>query len=188
MDSTACGIGGQSVELTVGGVKISVDFGFPAMLALVLLSADAHFLLRILLVCVLHECGHGIAMCLTGAGLREIRLCGTGVQMTTGTAVLSRLRMLCINLAGPAVNLLCALFSAPETAVLHLCMGMFNLLPYRCLDGGTAIRIFHDSRRLTHACILLSALFLLSLLLSPIQNPLLYLLLIYLTIKESPRQ
>ena len=165
-----------------------MDFGFPAMLVLVLLSGDAHFLLRILLVCVLHECGHGIAMCLTGAGLREIRFCGTGVQMTVGTAVLSRLRMLCISLAGPAVNLLCAAFSAPETAAVHLCMGLFNLLPYRCLDGGTAIRIFHDSSRLTILCVALSAVFFFSLLLWHIKNPLLYLLLIYLTIQESLRQ
>ena len=176
------------MEISLGRLKIAVDFGFPAMLAIVLLSGDASFLLRILLVCVLHECGHGIAMCLTGAGLREIRFCGTGIQMTAGSSVLSQLRMLCISLAGPAVNLLCAAFCAPDTAVLHLCMGLFNLLPYRCLDGGTAIRIFHDSRKLTIACVILSVLLFLLLLLYHIRNPLLYLLLVYLTIQESLRQ
>jgi Zn-dependent protease len=165
-----------------------MDFGFPALLAMVLLSGDAQFLLRLLLVCVLHECGHGIAMCLTGAGLQEIRFCGAGVQMTAGTAVLSRMKALCISLAGPAVNLLCAAVSAPETAMLHLCTGLFNLLPYRCLDGGTAVRIFHDSEKLTIACVILSVLLFLLLLLYHIRNPLLYLMVLYLTVQESLRR
>lgn len=178
------------MEVTLGRVRLRVDFGFPAMLALVLLSAEKPFLLQTLVVCVLHECGHGIAMCVTGAGLREIRLCGAGVQMVTGTAVLSRIRMLCISLAGPAVNLLCAaIFSqiAPEVSALHLCFGIFNLLPYRCLDGGTALRLWWDSQTLTWLCYLLTAALLAVLLYLRIHNPILYLLLAYLMINESLR-
>ena len=167
-----------------------MDFGFPAMLALVLLAGDKPFLLQTLAVCILHECGHGIAMCLTGAGLREIRFCGAGVQMTVGTAVLTRSRQLCISLAGPFVNLVCAAVLAgfrPEIAGLHLCMGLFNLLPYRCLDGGTAIRLFRDSPALSVACFALSAVIFAGLLAAHVRNPLLYCLLFYLTISESLR-
>lgn len=178
------------MELTIGKLRFCVDFGFPAMLALVLLSAEKTLLLQTLAVCLLHECGHGIAMCLTGAGLREIRLGGAGIQMTTGTAVLPRSRMLCISLAGPAVNLLsAAAFAAicPEAAVLHLCMGLFNLLPYRCLDGGTAIRLYWDSPALKWLCCLLSVLLAAGLLLFQIHNLLLYILLLYLIVNESLR-
>ena len=160
------------------------------MLALVLLSAEKPFLLQTLLVCILHECGHGIAMCLTGAGMQELRFCGAGVQIVTRTAVLSRGRLLCISLAGPVVNLLCfALFAQefPETAHLHLYMGLFNLLPYRCLDGGTAIRAFCDSSDLSRICLIQSVFLLFLALFYHIRNPLLYLLLLYLTINESLR-
>lgn len=160
------------------------------MLALVLLAGDKPFLLQTLAVCILHECGHGIAMCLTGAGLREIRFCGAGVQMIVGTAVLTRARQLCISLAGPAVNLICAAVlagSRPEIAGLHLCMGLFNLLPYKCLDGGTAIRLFGDSAALSAGCAALSAVMFAGLLTAHIRNPLLYCLLFYLTINEILR-
>ena len=165
-----------------------MDFGFPAMLTLILLSGEKVFLLQTLLVCILHECGHGIAMCLTGAGLRELRFCGAGLQMTAGTAILSHPRQLCISLAGPAVNLLCAALLwkiAAQSALLHLCMGMFNLLPYRSLDGGTALRIYRHPPLVL--CLLLSGLLLCLLLLFRIRNPLCFLMLIYLTINESLR-
>ena len=157
------------------------------MLALLLLSGERDFLLQTLLVCIVHECGHGIAMCLTGAGLREVRLCGAGVQMYTGTAVLSRGRLLCIYLSGPAVNLLCAgLFRtlAPETAVLHLCMGVCNLLPFRVLDGGAALRVFTDGRWLNAFCTALAVLLTAWLMLARIANPFLYLLAVYLAAAE----
>ena len=164
-----------------------MDFGFPAMLALLLLSGERDFLLQTLLVCVVHECGHGIAMCLTGAGLREVRFCGAGVQMRTGTAVLSRGRLLCIYLSGPAVNLLCAALLrtlSPETAALHLCMGVCNLLPFRVLDGGAALRVFTDGRWLCIGCTALAILLTAGLMLAKITNPFLYLLAVYLAAAE----
>ena len=178
------------MEVTLGGLKIRLDFGFPALLALILLASEKAFLLQTLLVCILHECGHGIAMCATGAGLREIRFGGAGIQMVTGTAAVSRRGMLCISLAGPAVNLLFAALLAricPEAAMLHLGIGVFNLLPYRCLDGGTAIRLWWDSQALTWLCGILTAVLLSGLLFFRIANPVLYLLLVYLMVNESLR-
>lgn len=177
------------MELRLGNLRIRIDFGFPTMLALVLLASDRDLLLQILAVCLLHECGHGIAIYLTKAGLREIRLCGTGMQLRTETAVLSRAAQNAIYLAGPAANLLCAALlckAAPLMALLHLCMGSFNLLPFRCLDGGAALDcLLHGrTRPVTMLCLLLAAGLCVLLLLYHIANPLLYMMLGYLVISD----
>ncbi|MCR5718212.1 MAG: hypothetical protein K6F80_04155 [Oscillospiraceae bacterium] len=176
------------MEIRFGRRKLCIDFGFPAMLSLILLSGERAFLLQTFLVCILHECGHGIAMCLTGAGLREIRLGGAGMQLFAETAVLTELQQLLISLAGPAVNLICALlfqrFHA-ESAVLHLYMGIFNLLPYRSLDGGTALRIFCTPP--IFVSYVFSAVLCGLLIYFRLRNPLLYLMLLYLTVNESLR-
>lgn len=159
------------------------------MLALILLAADRSFLLRVLAVCLLHECGHGIAMWLTGAGLREIRLGGAGMQLRTRTAVLSRSAQNLIYLAGPAVNLLFGLLLwtvQKELAILHLCMGTFNLLPYECLDGGAVLGELAGDRAklLSIGCVMLSGVFVILLIWQQIRNPLLYLMIGYLAVNE----
>ena len=85
-----------------------MDFGFPAAVCIACLWGDGAFLLQCLAVCMLHEAGHGLAMWLTRAGIREIRFQAAGLQMITTTACLPRLQQLCISLSGPAVNLLLA--------------------------------------------------------------------------------
>lgn len=177
------------MEIRVGSCRIIVDFGFPAVLALILLAADRSFLLKVLAVCLLHECGHGIAMWLTGAGLREIRLCGAGMQLRTRTAVLSRFAQNLIYLAGPAVNLLFGVLLwtfQKELAILHLCMGTFNLLPYECLDGGAILGNLAGDRAklLSIGCVMLSGIFVIFLIWQQIRNPLLYLMLGYLAVNE----
>lgn len=178
------------MELNIGGLRIGVDFGCPAVLALILLAADRHFLLEVLAVCLLHEGGHALAMWLTGAGLREIRFTGAGMQLRARTAVISRTAQSLVYLAGPLVNLLCGavlLSAAPELAVLHLCMGGFNLLPYRVLDGGALLGLWTDASA-RPLCLLLTAGLCAVLLLHRIANPLLYLMLGYLAAKEWSRR
>ena len=165
-----------------------MDFGFPAMFALIWLAAQREFLLMTLDVCLLHECGHALAMHLTGAGLREIRLGAVGMQMRTDTAILPRGKLLCIYLSGPAVNLtFAAIFwhISLELAMLHLCMGLFNLLPYRMLDGGAVLRSFprcEGFRRI--ACIFLTVGMTGFAISHALRNPVLYLMAGYLLLSE----
>ncbi len=125
------------------------------MLALVWISSQRSFLLRTMLVCMLHETGHGIAMLCVRAGLREIRLCACGIRMQTHTALLTAPELLAVYLSGPAVNLLCAAVLRqpdPESALLHLCMGLFNLLPFSVLDGGCALRLVTEGHPRAEGC------------------------------------
>lgn len=169
-----------------------LDFGFPAVLCVAFLWGDGMFLAQCMAVCMLHELGHGLAMWATHAGVREIRFHAAGMQMRTHTACLSSASLLCIYLSGPAVNLLLAglfLTVRPETALLHLCMGCFNLLPYRVLDGGAALGCLLENcpraQIVLHSlCVCLSAGSVFLLWHYGIQNPALYLMAVYLGVME----
>ena len=149
------------MELRAGHCRVIVDFGFPAVVLLLLLWGDGTLLRQAAGVCLLHEMGHALAMCLSGAGIREIRFYAAGIQLRTHTVMLSRGALLLLYLSGPAVNLLCAvLFRGSQTGLLHLCMGVFNLLPFRILDGGAALHCLTEGRAetvLRVVCLLLSA-------------------------------
>lgn len=184
--------GEKSVELKLKHCRIVMDFGFPAMMALAFLQSESDFILRIMIVCFLHELGHSLVMCLTGAGVREIRLHASGIQMTANTCLLGTGQALCIYLSGPLVNLLFAVLLwkiRPETAVLHFSMGIFNLLPYKILDGGAGIRCLWENKSeflqiVSIFCVLLSITVILTGYCYKIQNPIIYLMAVYLAISE----
>lgn len=177
------------MEIRLGRTKIALEFGFPALLAVILLCSDRTLLLETAAVCILHECGHGAAMLLSRAGLGEIRFTAAGLQLRAGSSILPVWVQELIYLAGPAANLLCAALLwhiRVEFAALHLCMGLFNLLPYGCLDGGAALRqLFPDgSRQQKYLCTALSAALAVVMVRFAVRNPLLYLMLLYLTVRE----
>jgi hypothetical protein len=171
-----------------------MDFGFPAMLAILFLQGDAWLLRQTLAVCLLHELGHGAAMLITRAGIREIRFYAAGMQLRTRAVLLSVGQELAVLLSGPAVNLLAAalLYLCHGSRVLmglHLGMGCFNLLPYRILDGGAALRCLSGEKlwvqeMLTGLCVMLSLCGVILLGMHGIQNPWLYLMAVYLAVAE----
>ncbi|MDE5767802.1 MAG: site-2 protease family protein [Oscillospiraceae bacterium] len=189
MDSSAFLI---VMELHYKNFRISMDFGFPAMLAIAFLQSEQDFMKQMLLVSLVHELGHGLVMCLTGAGIREIRFHASGIRMLTNHWMLHAGQAFWIYLSGPLVNLLCAWIfwsSAPEMAILHLCMGIFNLLPYRILDGGSLLRYFlehqPDALRIVRLfCVILSVVAICAGYFFAIYNPVWYLMAIYLAISE----
>ncbi len=180
------------MELRCGTCRIVIDFGFPAAVCIACLWGDSVFLLQCMAVCLLHEAGHGLAMWLTRAGIREVRFHAAGLQMVTHTACLSRLQRLCICLSGPAVNLAAAALlwrTRPETALLQLCMGLFNLLPFRVLDGGAALRCLTEDSPAAETVLHILALCCaaagsMALWCCEIRNPALYLMALYLSVSE----
>ena len=80
---------------------------------------------------------------LLGARVRELRVSVFGAELVTSAARLSYPGEIAAVLAGPAVNLLCALVlggaHAWVAAGAHLSLCLFNLLPVRPLDGGRAL-------------------------------------------------
>lgn len=182
------------MEVTIANCRIRMDFGFPAILAVLCLCADGDFLLSTLSVCMLHEIGHGTAMLLTGAGIREVHLYAAGMQMRTYPHLLSKPRELAVLLSGPLVNFLAAFllsigFGWCDAAMMHFGMGIFNLLPFSVLDGGSAISCLSEGKpRLlrvqTGVCIFLSAAAVIFSLYIRIHNPCIYLMCIYLCVTQ----
>ncbi|MDE5736982.1 MAG: hypothetical protein K2H93_01300 [Oscillospiraceae bacterium] len=180
------------MELKLKNCRIIIDFGFPAMLALVFLQSENVIMRKILLVCLLHELGHGFVMCLTGAGVREIKLHASGMQMLTNTCLLSTGQSFCIYFSGPVVNLLFAILFwniNSETAMLHASMGIFNLLPYKILDGGAMLHCVLENKSellqiLNIVCVLLSIAVISAGYYYHVKNPVIYLMAVYLAVSE----
>lgn len=104
-----------------------------------------------LLAAALHECGHLALLWHYGVPVEGLRLGASGAAiLARGTRRLGYPQELCVTLAGPAVNLLCALAAAAPAVRLcwdwgllfagaHALLGAYNLLPIRPLDGGQAL-------------------------------------------------
>jgi len=168
-----------------------MDFSFPAMLLMLFMQSD-NMIKQSVLVCLIHELGHGIAICLTNAGLREIRFYAAGIRIMTASGLLSTGQVLAVCLSGPVLNLLCALLYQnldPETAFLHFSMGIFNLLPFRILDGGAVLEcLFETSTQALQIrkifCLILSCVIIFLLYCYKFENPALYLPVICLAFSE----
>jgi len=121
------------------------------VLAASLTVCPAEATLAVLLAAAMHEAGHLAALRAFRVPVEGIRLGAMGAVIRAGGAKrLSYGRELCVTLAGPAVNLLCAyplaVLSARHgwdrgmlLAGAHAVLGVYNLLPVPPLDGSRAL-------------------------------------------------
>ena len=121
------------------------------MLAISLTVCPAPAALAVLLAAAIHEGGHLAALRLFRIPVEGLRLGARGAVIhARGASRLSYGRELCVTLAGPAVNLLCApLFAVCSArygwdwglmfAGAHAVLGVYNLLPIPPLDGARAL-------------------------------------------------
>lgn len=123
--------------------KIRVSGGFLLLTAWFGLANGWGLLATVLWAAALHEMGHLAALRMLGAGITGFRLGLCGAVLETDSTGLSYGGELLAVLAGPAVNLVCALalgrLGWDTAAGAHLMLGAFNLLPVRPLDGGRAL-------------------------------------------------
>ena len=104
--------------------------------------------MTVLSAACLHELGHFAVLKAVGAQIFRIRIGILGAVMETDAGTLSYGRELAAILAGPGMNLLCAILllrfcgeRGTIAAGAHLIMCCFNLLPIRPLDGGRAVEL-----------------------------------------------
>lgn len=128
--------------------KIRVKFSFLLFNALLFMFRDPELISAFYIACVSHEIGHIIALKLTGGELKSIELSSSGIKMSASPCSSIR-NGIFVLLSGPAVNLLLY-------AVLTLCgvkgllplfnlaEGLFNLLPYSMLDGGSVLNLIAE--------------------------------------------
>lgn len=132
-------------EFTVRGVRCRLSILFPALLAALLFYQPSGMAVVCVTACVMHECGHLLAMMLLDCPPSCCTLGAFGMRIEMGQArTVGYGRNVLISLAGPAVNLVCvAVFWAlgrESVAAVHLVQCLFNLLPAAALDGGQILR------------------------------------------------
>jgi Zn-dependent protease len=166
----------------------------PFFAILALLSANWHtvWLQAALWACLFHECGHLCMMSLLGQPVRQITCYGVGIRIKAESHWYPLWQDGLVLLAGPVCNLLlagCWFVWKGDCQVVwaQLGTGLLNLLPFRHLDGGAAIRLFLPERwenRLTVGCVLLALCGILYGILSRITNITYYGFLLFLLLTE----
>lgn len=99
-------------------------------------------------VCLIHEAGHLATMKFTGGGIAAVDISGAGIRIEQQKGgIVPAKSKLYILLAGPAANLIVFILLLTfgcygEFAALSLIAAIYNMLPYRCLDGGAIISLY----------------------------------------------
>lgn len=129
--------------------KIRVKFSFLLFNALIFIFRDSQLIMGFYGACIVHESGHILAIYLTKGELLSVEFSWTGIKMTA-TAPRSVKSGIFVQISGPAMNILVflILISGGKTgyfAVFCLAEGILNLLPYKCLDGGTILEMLADT-------------------------------------------
>ena len=138
------------------GLRTALDFSAPALLALLAIYLSPAALCRTAAAGILHECAHLLAIAYTGSKPALLRISASGLRLeAAGTAVMPLHRFAFILLSGPLANLLAAagflLTGKTEAAAANLMLCGFNLLPFRCTDGGTLLHALLEHRYLNKA-------------------------------------
>lgn len=129
-----------------GKTEISVDIGFLAVIAIISLTGKS-FCLYSFIACIIHEAGHLAAIVTAGRNVKSISFSITGVTIFHSSDKLeSYFGEMAVLAAGPAANLAAAAalyhYGNISFAAVNLILGVFNLLPFSSLDGGSIISLF----------------------------------------------
>ena len=120
--------------------RISFDYGFCFLAALLLLMLPLRWVAAYFLAAWVHEMGHLLAVCLLGGRVSCLEFSFRGARMHT--SALSPGRQLVCLLAGPGASfaLLPLVAFYPQLAFCGLVQGVYNLLPVGNMDGAGALR------------------------------------------------
>ena len=134
------------ISFKLKGISVRIDFTFLVFNALIFLVRDSSLILAFYTACAVHEAGHIIALEITGGSISGIVMSGAGIRIDTQKSCTYSIRKsLFVLVAGPAVNLIMyVLFRRCGGAfpVINLTLALYNLLPFRSLDGGAIIALF----------------------------------------------
>ncbi len=136
------------MKFKIFGINIKVSFLFCAIMCVLMLSDKTGLIAPMLLAVFIHELGHLLVMKYYGCAPNEIRLIPGSIRILS--PVCTEKHSVIISLSGPIVNILIFVivyFSSLilcvdyylDFAFINLIYGVFNLLPFYSLDGGSAL-------------------------------------------------
>ena len=121
--------------------KLTVYPSFVLFVCVLLWLDKGHFAALFLISAGLHECGHLLALHLTGVPVCRMELRASGAVLYTAPATPGK-EAVC-TVAGPLMNLLLlsvCFRCCPTAALVNLILLVYNLLPIYPLDGGRLLR------------------------------------------------
>lgn len=135
------------ISFRSGRTELRIYFSFLVFNALLFLL-DSRAAAGFYAAAAVHECAHIIAAMLCGQRLLSVELRGTGILMTPEKNAAAPVRYgAAVLMSGPAANIalwgvLTVLPGHERTAAASLMLGLYNLLPYKQLDGGALLSLF----------------------------------------------
>lgn len=133
-------------SIKIKNTEYSVKFSFLVFNALIFLLRDNSIIMNFYAVCIIHEIGHLLAISVTGGKVKSVIFSGTGVTITPEK---NSVYELFVMLAGAGANLIVFFLlyvsgTGGSFRLLNLATAVYNLLPYRQLDGGASLCILTD--------------------------------------------
>ena len=111
---------------------------------------DSRLMLAFYTACAVHESGHIIALLTCGGRVNAVELSGAGICiiMRKGGIVPVK-NSLFVLLSGPAANIIVFLIvklsgCGGDFPLIDLMAAVYNMLPYRSLDGGAVIALLTE--------------------------------------------
>ncbi|MBQ8687451.1 MAG: hypothetical protein IJ512_02730 [Ruminococcus sp.] len=140
------------------GVSLCFGFSFFAAVSLLCTISPGAYLIASAGAVFLHEFSHLLMMIFLKQRLHRIIFHGCGIRICPVSVLCSYQREIAVLLAGPVCNLLIwgllfCLKRESAFAEANLMLGLVNLMPFRHMDGGAALRcIFSLSPWEPHRC------------------------------------
>ncbi len=112
-----------------------------ALIIFIILILSSGAPLYLLFAVVLHEAGHILAALLVAGELPRLRFNIAGVKLKYD-GLAGAARQITVSAAGPFMSILFGLifYGKRNFALISLGLGIANLLPVSCLDGGNILR------------------------------------------------
>lgn len=137
------------MRFSIGKTKIHITFFFAAGMVLFSVWQGGTAALCVLSAALLHECTHLFCLYLCKAAPSELTVGLFGMRLSDeAVRLLPYKKELLCTLSAPLMNLLLAVVLLPflqhgalvqTLFAMHFSLGIFNLLPFRCLDGGRSL-------------------------------------------------
>ena len=148
-------------------ISIDISFWFVAVIALMLTLFPESQAFYCFIFCIMHECGHLLAMLLLQRRITSINFGYFGIKIFTDKKFLPALKEAAIASGGPVMNIFAAAFlfiiGQENLAIINLSLAFFNLLPVSILDGGHILSaLFPESKAIKVLSILCSVSLLIS--------------------------
>lgn len=139
---------GGTMKITIFGINITISFLFCAILSILMLCDRTGMIVPMFIAVIMHELGHLAVMKFFGCAPTEIRLIPGSVRIVT--PVCTEKHSVLILVSGSLLNIIIFLIVYISSTIqcvnyyidfafINLIYGIFNLLPFNALDGGSIL-------------------------------------------------